>query len=114
MPVRYFIRLPDPEAARGSDPAISFHANGAPAFAEQLQQALCSSALFEHWRGQQDDPDEVDQTLGVVDPSAQVSGEDDNLGVNLVATTSIPGRVLKHRLSLLAGNAWELRDVAAA
>lgn len=114
MPVRYYIRLPDPEAARGSDPTMSFQANGAQAFAEQLQQALQTSTLFERWRAQQEEPDEVDQTLGVVDPAALVSGEQDNLGISLVAVTSIPGRILKHRLSLLAGNAWELRDVAAA
>ena len=28
--------------------------------------------------------------------------------------TSLPGSVFKHRLRLLAGNAWELRDVSNA
>jgi hypothetical protein len=28
--------------------------------------------------------------------------------------TTIPGNVFKHRLRLLAGNAWELRDVSTA
>ena len=42
------------------------------------------------------------------------TGAQDDLHVDLVVTTSIPGNVLKHRLRLLAGSAWELRDVTAA
>jgi hypothetical protein len=34
--------------------------------------------------------------------------------VGLVVTSSIPGNILKHRLRLLAGSGWELRDVTAA
>ncbi len=33
--------------------------------------------------------------------------------ISLVATTSLPGSVFKHRLRLLAGNGWQLRDVTA-
>jgi hypothetical protein len=35
-------------------------------------------------------------------------------GVELIATTSLPGTVFKHRLRLMAGSNWELRDVSAA
>ncbi len=114
MPVRYYISLPDPQRAHGSISSLSFQAHGADAFAEQLQNALQGHAFFDRWRMLQDDPDDVDASLGVVDPQAQVRGQQDDLGINLVATSSIPGRVLKHRLNLLAGNGWELRDVSAA
>ena len=57
------------------------------------------------------DVSEVDPALGVVDPQATVSGRQRNLGVDLVVETTIPGDILRHRLGLLAGGAWELRNV---
>lgn len=114
MAVRYYISLPDPGRARGHDPAFSFDAHGAQEFAAQLQHALQTSSLFDRWRSRQDEPDEVDVSLGVIDADATVNGRQDDLSILLVATSSIPGHVLKHRLRLLAGSAWELRDVSAA
>jgi len=100
--------------ARGADPALAFSAHGADEFAAQLQQALRSDGLFRRWRDAQEDPDEVDAALGATDPQATVSGSQDHLRIDLVVTTALPGSVFKHRLRLLAGSAWELRDVAAA
>ena len=114
MATRYYLSLPDPAKARGSDPALAFSAHGAEEFAAQLQEALRTSALFERWRGQQEEPDEVDPTLGATDPQATVEGAQDHLHVDLVATTSLPGTVFKHRLRLLAGSGWQLRDVTSA
>jgi hypothetical protein len=111
MPVSYSISLPDPALARGSDAVVSFTAHGADAFAEQLQAALADSAWFERWRALQPDPDEVDPGMGVIDPNARVSGEQADLRINLVATTSIPGDILRHRMHVLAGSHWELRNV---
>lgn len=108
---RYLIRLPDPAHARGQEPSLSFTANGAGAFAEELQAALATPALFERWRALQPEPDEVDPALGATDPSATVSGAQQDLHVDLVADTRIPGEILKQRLRLLAGRHWELRDV---
>lgn len=113
MATRYYLSLPDGARARGSDPNLSFTAQGADAFAEQLQAALREGALFERWRAGQDDPDEVDPSLGATDPAAVVKGEQDDLHIDLVVTTSIPGNVLKHRLRLLAGSGWQLRDVTS-
>ena len=114
MATRYYISLPDPAKARGNDPAFAFTAQGGAGFAEQLQDALRSDGLFERWRAAQEDPDAVDPSLGATDPAATVSGRQDDLHVDLVATTTLPGSVLKHRLRLLAGSGWELRDVTAA
>lgn len=114
MAIRYHIALPDPKLARGSDPAFSFRSQGADGLATELQDALRGGALFERWRRGQEDPDSVDPALGATDPIASVKGEQHDLHVDLVAVTSIPGSVLRHRLRLLAGSGWELRDVSAA
>ena len=111
MTVHYSISLPDPAAARGNDPQLSFSANGAEAFAEQLQDALRTPVLFERWKASQDEPDDVDPAWGATDPQATVSGRQNDLRIDLVASTSIPGDVLKQRLRWLAGSHWELRDV---
>lgn len=114
MATRYYISLPHPERARGSDAALAFSAHGAEEFAAQLQDALRTTSLFERWRARQAEPDDVDPLYGAVDPDATVHGQQDDLHVNLVVTSVIPGNVLKHRLRLLAGSGWELRDVTAA
>lgn len=114
MAARYYITLPDASRARGQDARFAFTAAGAEGFAEQLQAALRTDSLFERWRLVQDDPDEVDPALGATDPGATVEGQQQDLHVNLVVITAIPGAVLKHRMRLLAGSHWELRDVTAA
>lgn len=114
MSQRYHLTLADPAAARGTDPALSFRAHSAEGFAQELEAALRTPALFEAWRAQQEDPDAVDPALGATDPSARVSGTQSHLKIDLVATTSLSGNVLRHRLRLLAGNAWALHDVTAA
>jgi hypothetical protein len=114
MATRYYLRFPDASAARGSDSALSFRSRSAEGMAAELQDALRGDALFQRWRAQQDDPDAVDPALGATDPGATVRGEQHDLHAELVATTSLPGNLLKQRLRWLAGNGWELRDVSAA
>ena len=114
MPTRYYLRLPDAERARGGDATLAFRSQSAEGIAAELQDALRSDALFRRWRDAQPDPEAVDPSLGEVDPEATVRGEADDLHVDLITVTSIPGSVFKHRLRLLAGNHWELRDVSAA
>lgn len=114
MPTRYYLSLPDPAQARGSDPDLAFQAHGADAFAEELQQALRTESLFEKWRARQEEPEDVDPAFGATDPAATVSGQQQDLRIDLVAVTSLPSALLRHRLALLAGNHWQLRDVTAA
>ena len=114
MATRYFLSIPDADRARGSDADLSFTAVSAEGFAAQLQAALRSDALFERWRAKQPDPDEVDPSLGATDPNATATGEQRDLRQDLTVVTVLSGTVLKHRLRLLAGNGWELRDVTAA
>lgn len=113
MATRYFLRLPEPAKARGNDIEFAFRSEGADGLAAEFQEALRDAAFFERWRARQEDPDAVDASLGVVDPAAAVRGEQSGLAIDLIATTSLPGNVFKHRLRLLAGSAWELRDVRA-
>ena len=114
MATRYYIRLPDGSRARGTTPSLSFTAQGVLQLLGEAACALREPALFERWRLLQDEPDEVDPALGVTDPNAVVHGEQHDLHIDLQVTSSIPGHVLKQRLRLLAGSAWELRDVTAA
>ena len=114
MGTRYYIHLPDAKLARGSDPGLSFTAVSAEGFAQELEQALRSDTLFGHWLAKQDEPDEVDPALGATDPNATVTGRQDDLRVELIATTTLPGQLLQQRLRWLAGSAWELRNVTAA
>jgi len=113
MATRFYLTLPDPELARGKN-GLGFHSHGAAGFAQELQDALRSNALFRKWRDQLDDPDAIDPMMGATDPDATVTGEQRDLHIDLVATTVLKGDVLKHRLSLLAGSHWQLRDVTAA
>ncbi len=108
---RYYITLPDPALARGSDPSLAFTAQGAEGFAEQLQSALTGTGLFERWKAKQEDPDEVNDAMAATDPSARVTGEQHNVKIDLVVDTTLPGEVLRQRLRLLAGSGWQLRDV---
>lgn len=110
---RYYLRLPEPTRARGNDPELAFRSVSAEGMAEELQAAMRGTDLFERWRARQDDPDAVDPGMGVTDPSATVTGKQNDLVVELVASTDLPGAVFKHRLRLLAGSGWELRDVRA-
>ena len=111
--VKAYVRARKRLRAKGSDSDLSFSAHGAEEFAAQLQAALRSDDLFQRWRNTQADPEAVDPGLAATDPAATVSGEHHNLQVDLIAVTSIPGTVFKHRLRLLAGNGWELRDVSS-
>ena len=113
MRTRYFLRLPDPAKARGDEASLAFRSVGAEGMAEELQQALRGTGLFDRWRRMQEDPDAVDPGMGAVDPQATVEGRQQDLSVELVANTDLPGAVFKHRLRLLAGSGWELRDVRA-
>ncbi len=106
----YDIRIPDPARARAAG-QFAFGSQSAEGMAGELQAALSGTGLFDRWRAAQDDPDDVDPALGATDPSASVSGRQDDLAFDLVASTSIPGEILRQRLRLLAGGAWELRSV---
>jgi hypothetical protein len=107
----YFLSVKDIAKAKGPDPELSFEGIGPEKLAADIADAMRSDSLFQRWRAKQPDPDEVDPNLGATDPGASATGElspGDRHDVKL--TTSLPMRLVKHRLNLLIGNSWELRD----
>lgn len=113
MPTRFFFSLPNPEKAR-ADTQFGFKSHGPQGFAEELQDALRTTSLFDRWLATQDEPDDVDPRMGATDPEAVVTGRMDDLHVDLEVLTKLSGDVLKHRMRLLAGSAWQLRDVRSS
>ena len=111
---RFSIGIDDLRAARGKVESLSFHGDSPEALASQLQTALQQSALFDQWRAMQPDPDDVDPSLGATDPSATVSARQTDMNCAVQIMTTLPHAILKHRLTLLVGSHWTLRDVSAA
>ncbi len=110
----FFIRIDDFSAARGDDPALRFQGESPQALAGAIQAALATPDLFQRWRAAQAEPDEVDDSLAPVDAESRVEAQQADLGVDLTITTSLSMRIVRHRLGLLIGPHWTLRDVRAA
>jgi hypothetical protein len=111
---RFFIGIDDLSRARGPIAALSFQGDAPDSFAAALLSALREATLFERWRLLQPDPDAVDPSLGATDPGATVTAKQSDLHADIVVTTRLPHAVLRHRLNLLAGSRWTLRDVKGA
>lgn len=107
----YYLAIDDFAAARGDDPALAFEGRSPEALATAVQEALRTTALFERWRGTQDKSDEVDASLAPVDPQASAHAAQSDLHVDLEIDTDLPMQVLRHRLNLLIGSHWKLRDI---
>lgn len=106
----YFLSVKDMEKAKGPDPDLSFEGIGPDKLAADIAAAMRGDALFQRWRAKQPEPDEVDPSLGVTDAGASAKGELSNGRTDVQLTTSLPMRIVKHRLNLLIGSSWELRD----
>jgi hypothetical protein len=110
----YYLSIADLAHARGADPRFAYDGAGPNDFAAALQQALRDDSLFQRWCAVQPDPDAVDTTLGATDPAAQVSARVADLHTEVDLVTDLPMSVVRHRLYLLIGAAWQLRDMRAA
>ena len=110
----YYLSIADLAHARGDDPRFSYDGADPRSFGVALQQALHDDALFQRWRAVQPDPDAVDASLGDADPDAQVSAQLADLHTEVDLLTTLPMSVVRHRLYLLIGAAWQLRDLRAA
>ncbi|HXP01334.1 MAG TPA: hypothetical protein VN813_12610 [Luteibacter sp.] len=106
----YFLSVKDMARAKGPDPELSFEGIGPEKLAADIANAMSSDSLFQRWRAKQPEPDEVDPSLGVTDPAASARGELSNDRNDVQLTTTLPMRIVKHRLNLLIGSSWELRD----
>ena len=112
MASRFYLTIPDTQKLGEAGP-LAFRSRGAEGIAEELEAALRTDALFKRWAAGQDDPEDIDSKLSGVDPAATVTGEQKDLHVDLVATTTLNGDALRHRLRLLAGGFWQLKDVTS-
>lgn len=110
----YYLSIADIAHARGEDPRFSWDGASPDGFASTLQQALRSDDLFQRWRAAQPDPDSVDDSLGTTDAAAQVNARLADLHTEVDLITDLPMAVVRHRLFLLLGGAWQLRDLRAA
>jgi len=111
---RYYLSIADLAHARGADARFAYSGAGPNDFARALQSALRTDALFVRWRAAQPDPDIVDGSLAAIDPSASVTASVADLHTDVELVTDLPMSVVRHRLYLLIGATWTLRDVHAA
>ncbi|RUL64416.1 hypothetical protein EKH79_10320 [Dyella dinghuensis] len=110
----YFLQIQDLAHARGSQPELSYDGAGPGDFAAALQDALSTPSLFQRWRAMQPDPDQVDERLGVTDPSAKVSAKLVDLHTEVNVITDLPMSIVRQRLNWLIGMSWQLHDVRPA
>ena len=111
---RYFFSVDDLARARGQIEALSFQGGSPEHFAGALQAALREPTLWNRWRAMQPDPDAVDPGMGITDPAATVTAHQADLHCDAEVVTTLPHAILKHRLGLLVGSHWRLRDVKSA
>jgi hypothetical protein len=109
---RYFITIDDLSRARGSEPSLAFRGESPATLAIELQAALRDAHLWDRWRSLQEDPELVDPLTGATDVTATVTGELAANRTELQVTTVLPHALIKHRLDLLVGPNWKLRDVS--
>jgi len=110
---RFYLGIEDLPRARGTIPELSFQGESPESFAAALQDALREPALWQRWLAMQPDPDGVDASLGTTDPSATATAQATDLHTDVVVTTRLAHAILRHRLNLLVGAHWTLRDVKA-
>lgn len=110
----FYLSIDDLAHARGPEPSLSYDGAGPNDFADALRDALSSPALFERWRAMQAEPDDVDPAMGATDPQVQVNARVADLHTEVDLITSLPMSIVRHRLNLLIGPSWKLRDMRAA
>ncbi|WP_199099607.1 hypothetical protein [Dyella sp. ASV21] len=110
----YYLSIDDLAKARGPLAELSFDGAGPEDLAAAVQEAMRTRELFERWRAMQDEPDEVDAALAVTDPSATASARVRDLHIEMDLITDLPMSIVRHRLNLLIGSSWQLRDMRKA
>jgi hypothetical protein len=110
----FYLSVADLAHARGPVAALSYDGAGPNDLAAAVQNAMRSADLFERWRAMQDEPDDVDPSLGAVDPQATASARVSDLHIDMDLITDLPMSIVRQRLNLLIGNSWQLRDMRKA
>ncbi|HEY4143716.1 hypothetical protein [Pinirhizobacter sp.] len=110
---RYYLSVDNLAAAKGREPSLAFEGIGPAALAAALTEAMRSDTLFERWKALQAEPDDVDPSLGVTDPSAQATGKETGRS-EIELVTTLPMSIVRQRLTWLIGSSWQMRDIKAA
>jgi hypothetical protein len=110
----YYLSIGDLAHARGPVASLSYDGAGPNDLAAAVQNAMRSPDLFERWRAMQDEPDDVDPSLGVTDPQATASARVSDLRTDMDLITDLPMTIVRQRLNLLIGSSWQLRDMRKA
>ena len=110
---RFFITIENLSAARGDSSELSFDGGSPEHLASVFQTVLREPVFWQRWRSVQDDPDEVDPGTGATDPTATVTASLESLRSEMIVTTTLTHAIVKHRLDLLIGRNWKLRDVSS-
>jgi hypothetical protein len=110
----YYLSIADLAHARGPVPALSYDGAGPNDLAAAVQNAMRSTDLFERWRAMQEEPDDVDPSLGVTDPQATASARVSDVRTDMDLITDLPMNIVRQRLNLLIGNSWQVRDMRKA
>ena len=108
---RFHIRIADLTVAHGDEARFAWQGGSPQHLAQTIAATLRDTFYAKQWRDAQAEPDQVDAGLLATDADASVSSEDRAQQVEMVITTTLPHRVLAHRLNLLLGAHWTLRDV---
>lgn len=108
---RYYIRIDDLTLARGDDVRFAWQGQSAQDLENAVTAALRQADLAQGWRTVQAEPEDVAVDLLEIDAAAQVRIEHKAQRVEMIVTTTLPHRVLSHRINLLLGRHWTLRDV---
>jgi hypothetical protein len=111
---KYYIVVDNLKQARGPVGDLSYTGESPDDFAATLQSALREPSLFAKWKALQPDPDAIDDSLGSSDPAATVTAKQSDLRCDVTVTTTLSHSILKHRITLLIGKNWTLRDVTGA
>lgn len=109
----FYFRIDDLANVEGEDSEFAFKGSGIDALCVEFQRGLRDADLFERWRSKQEDPDAVPESLAPFDPDAVVTGQADDLHTDVEVQTTLTHLVVAHRLTLLIGRHWTLRDVGA-
>ncbi|MCK9538137.1 hypothetical protein [Dokdonella sp.] len=109
---RFTFSIDDLVKARGESDELSFQGGSVESFAELFQGALREPTLWRRWRAMQPDPDEVDPASGASDPNAIVTAQQTDVHVTCEVISALPHAIIQHRLTLLIGKHWKLRNVS--
>lgn len=110
---RFTFSIDDLVKARGEADELSFQGGSPESFAALFQSALREPTLWRRWRAMQPDPDEVDPATGASDPAAIVTAQQVDVHVTCEVISTLPHAIIQHRLTLLIGKHWALRNVSA-